>query len=116
MDNLNELGLKFGEGTVWLQKTKCGWCKKTKLCHTYDQYLLKGNICNKCSTIINDKHIESIRQERIQRLEEKKLEMERLGNKLDQEITEEERQEIVDKMMRLHTEIKYTAIDLDYGM
>ena len=66
--------------------------------------------------MINDIHIQHINEERRKRLDEKKAEMERLGDRLEKEITEKERLEIVERMTRLHTEIKYTTIDLEYGM
>lgn len=115
MDNLNELGIKFGEGTTWIQKTRCGWCKRTPLHHTEQSYKLRGNICNKCSSMINDKHIQHINEERKKRLDEKKEEMERLGGRLEQEMTEKERQTIVERMMKLHTEIRHIKIDIEHG-
>lgn len=66
--------------------------------------------------MINDTHIQHINEERKKRLEEKKAEMERLGSRLEQEMAEKERLEIVERMTRLHAEIKYTTIDLEYGM
>lgn len=116
MDNLNELGLKFGEGTVWYQKHKCGWCEKTPIHYTYHQYLLKGNICNKCSSMINDTHIDTINEGRKKKLEEKKELLDTLGKSLNQNMSEEDRQKIEELMKTIHAEIIYTEAALDSGM
>lgn len=116
MDNLNELGIKFGEGTTWIQKNKCGWCEKTPIYYTRTQYLLKGNICLKCITMINDIHFEHINEERIRRMKEKEDLLETLGKSLKKPMEEDERQKIVDIMQKLHEEVRHTKIDLDYDM
>ena len=116
MDNLNELGIKFGEGTTWIQKNKCGWCEKTPIYQTRNQYLLKGNICLKCTTMINDKYFEHINEERIRRMKEKEELLETLAESLKKPMEEEDRQKIETLLKKLHEEIRHTKIDLDYGM
>ena len=116
MDNLNELGIKFGEGTTWIQKTRCGWCKKTPLHHTEQSYKLRGNICNKCSSMINDTHIDTINEGRKKKLEEKKELLDTLGKSLNQNMSEEDRQKIEELMKTIHAEIIYTETALESGM
>jgi len=89
----------------WHKTNKCGFCEK-KLNISEEQYRLKGNICLECTAKINKKHKENMDMEMKQRKLEKQAEMNRLGSRLGDEITEEERVKIVDKMMKLHTEIK----------
>lgn len=90
----------------WGKKDVCQWCEKNKLKMTDAQYLLRGNICNECSSKINEKNMENIEKERRQRLEDKKKMMETLGKQLEHDITEEERVEIVEEMERLYSQIK----------
>ncbi len=94
----------------WIKKDTCGFCEKNKLKMTDAQYLLRGNICNECSSRRNEKHMENIEKERRQRLEDKKEMMNTLGNQLEHDITEEERAEIVTEMERLYSQIKYGEV------
>lgn len=116
MDNLQELGIKFGAGTTWIQKDKCGWCLKERLNQTYQQYLTNGNICNKCRTMINDKYLGHVNEERIRRMKEKEELLETLAESLKKPMEEEDRQRIEALLKKLHEEIRHTKIDLDYGM
>lgn len=115
MDNLNELGIKFGEGTTWIQKPKCGWCN-CKIYQTPQQYIINGNICNKCKTMINDKYLGHVNEERIRRMKEKEELLETLAESLKKPMEEEDRQKIEALLKKLHEEIRHTKIDLDYGM
>ena len=123
MDNLNELGIKFGEGTTWIQKEYCAWCpslrkgrKSVKLHQTKEKYIMRGNMCNECSTIITDKVIESINQERRRKVNEKKKLLDTLGKSLNQNMSEEDRQKIEELMKTIHAEIIYTETALESGM
>lgn len=90
----------------WIKKDTCGFCEKNKLKMTDAQYLLRGNICNECSSRINEKHMKTIEQEKAKRLQDKRNMMETLGKQLEHDITEEERAEIVIEMERLYSQIK----------
>lgn len=96
-----------------LQKDICAFCEKTPIKQTYQQYLLKGNICQECSSKILKIHMDNILKERQKRLQDKKDRMETLGNQLEHDLGEEERKEIVDEMMRLHQQITYGEIELE---
>lgn len=96
-----------------LQKDICAFCEKTPIKQTYQQYLLKGNICQECSSKILKIHMENIIKERAKRLQDKKDRMGVLGNQLEHDLGEEEREEIVDEMKRLHNQIKYQEVYLE---
>lgn len=113
MDNLQELNIKFGRETIWYKSETCKWCPRirkgrtiNKLNYTQLQYLQRGNICQECSSVITNNHMNNIKEEMEQRYQEKKKELDRLGEILDKDISEEVRAKIVDKMMSLHSQIK----------
>lgn len=77
---------------------------------------MRGNMCNECSTIITDKVIESINQERRRKVNEKKKLLDTLGKSLNQNMSEEDRKKIEELMKTIHAEIIYTEAALDSGM
>jgi hypothetical protein len=106
--DFSELNIKFGSQSVWTNTNKCGWCEK-KLKQTQEQYIMKGNICSKCSSMITNSHFlfkdRAIREIEFE-IKMLRREMEVLGAKLDFEITEEERKEIEGLMMLKFDNIK----------
>lgn len=94
----------------WVQKERCGFCVKERLNQTYTQYLQRGNICNKCSSMILEKHMANLKLEQEKRLQDKKNRLEVLGEQLEHEVSEEERLEIVNEMQALHASIKYAEV------
>jgi len=113
--NLEELNLKFGEETNWCRTGRCGWCE-VKINISEKTYLTKGNICEKCTSEINIKHIRNItdikyrKAQMAEEIKEKAQErMEIFGEILNEEISEETRQVVVEKMQQeykiIHSEI-----------
>ena len=90
----------------WQKRNICGWCEKETY-FTDDWYRSKGNMCVDCITKINSKYIKLMNDEQDKRIEAKKRLLDKLGEKLEEELTEAERQKIVAKMMKLHKQIKY---------
>lgn len=89
----------------WEKKNRCGWCE-AKINISDEQYRLKGNICAECITMLNKKYQENMDKEMKQRKQEKEFELTRLGTLLEQDISENARATIEEKMKKLHNEIK----------
>lgn len=102
--------MKFGEGTVWTIKYKCGWCEKPLHNQSESKYKISGNCCSLCNTkyakmAFAENHEREITQaERA--IRQTRLEMDILALELDKQITEEKRLEIVWAMERKHIKIK----------
>lgn len=109
--DFEQLNLRFGEQTRWYRTSKCGWCD-SQLLITEEQYKIKGNICSKCTMKINvimnnvEKKEERHIKEENHKIRELKEEMDKLGDLLDNEITEEETKSIVEKMEVLWSKIQ----------
>lgn len=105
------LNMKFGEGTVWTEKYLCQWCLKTPLTNqTFEKYKDRGNCCSECNTkyakIAMEENKESEISHRDRLIRQTRMEMDVLALKLDEEISEKERLEIVGEMERKHIKIK----------
>lgn len=110
MDGFTELIIDrtdFDKG--WCKTYKCGWCGND-IIQTDKPYLEKGNICNPCSSKINQKHMDNIEKEKEKRLEDKKEMLKMFEQQLEHTLGEEERQSIYNHMEKLHNEIKYHEI------
>lgn len=103
MDYLSILNIKFGKDTKWEKTGKCGWCTK-KINITDNQYLIKGNICLSCTTMINKK-LETIKHDKEYNKLHPKEKMEVLSEILEDPITEEERIEVVVEMEKEYNNI-----------
>lgn len=90
-----------------LQKDICGWCEKTKLKYTFEEYLQKGNICARCINRLNTIHEKSMEEHKENNQRTKADRLEKLGSLLAHDITEEERLEIVEEMQKLHRQIRH---------
>ena len=76
---------------------------------TNEQYHNKGNICEVCASKINTSMGDSKRQEMSainQAIKEMRQEMDYLGSKLNEEVTEGEREIIVEMMEQKFMRIK----------
>lgn len=107
--DFEQLNLKFGTDTTWQKSNRCGWCNK-KIYITDQQYSLKGNICEKCTTKINMQLKERNREREITNIEIQikylRQEMDKLGDKLEKEMSEEARQTIVYLMEEKYAKIR----------
>lgn len=107
--DFEQLNLKFGTDTTWQKSDRCGWCK-AKINITQEQYFLKGNICEKCTTKINLRLKEINMEREIKNIEIQikylRQEMDKLGDKLEQEISEEARKTIVYLMEEKYARIR----------
>lgn len=107
--DFEQLQIKFGTDTEWKKKKRCGWCK-SKIDITQEIYLLKGNICEKCTTKINLRLKEINMEREIKNIEIQikvlRQEMDKLGDKLVQEISEEARATIVYLMEQKYARIR----------
>lgn len=107
--DLEILELKFKTDTTWKKKKRCGWCK-SKINITQEQYSLKGNICEKCTTKINLRLKEINMEREIKNIEIQikvlRQEMDKLGDKLEQEMSEESRATIVYLMEQKYARIR----------
>ena len=88
------------------QKNVCQWCEKVKLNYTPEQYLIKGNMCPSCTSMIIKLVEEKETREKAERLYQKNLRLEKLAKRLEMDMDEETRIDLVNKMEKLYVEIK----------
>ena len=108
-----QLQIKFSKDTTWKKSDRCGWnlpgCLK-KINITQEQYYLKGNMCEKCTTKINLRLKEINMEREIKNIEIQikvlRQEMDKLGDKLEQEMSEEARATIVYLMEQKYARIR----------
>lgn len=108
LDILREM--KFGPETVWLSKTKCGWCKRPLIDQTEDRYKDRGNCCSECNTkygkIAMEENKESEISHRDRLIRQTRLESDLIALELDKPISEERRLEIVGILEQKFIKIK----------
>lgn len=102
--------IKFGEGAKWNLHYKCAWCNQPLHNQTEEKYRERGNCCPTCNTkyaqIAFNQHTdrEVTATERL--IRQTRLEMDTLAIKLDGDISEEERKQVVGEMEKKFIKIK----------
>lgn len=92
---------------VGQMKYTCGWCS-VRIKNNETNYQLKGNMCRKCASKINANFMETREIRELEReLKALRFKLDFLGDKLDKEITEVERQSIENEMRLTWERIQY---------
>lgn len=79
-------------------KKNCAYCENKIINQSNTRYLRQGNICDKCITIINEKHMKRIEELKLSKLSPQEK-MEELSTVLENDNLEEEaRLEVVNRM------------------
>lgn len=93
------LNMKFGEGTVWTCKFKCGWCSKPLKNQTEERFKISGNCCSECNTLYGKIAMEENKESEISHrdrlIRQTRLESDLIALELEKPISEERRLEIV---------------------
>lgn len=105
-----QLQMKFGADTKWTLAYKCAWCNQPLHNQTEEKYRERGNCCPTCNTeyakIAFSQHTdrEVTATERL--IRQTRLEMDTLAIKLDGDISEQERKQVVGEMEKRFIKIK----------
>lgn len=91
-------------------KYSCGWCSRPLKNQTEERFKISGNCCPECNTLYGKIAMEENKESEISHrdrlIRQTRMEMDLLALKLDENISEEKRLEIVGQMERKHIKIK----------
>lgn len=104
------LNMKFGEGTVWTCKFKCGWCSKPLKNQTEERFKISGNCCSECNTlyakIAMEENKESEISHRDRLIRQTRLEADIIRVQLNEPISKSKEKELHDLLERKMIKIK----------